>query len=113
MEQEFVLNLPMFALLFPDRTGTIFVQHGEDILLPLFTDRDAVVTFLDRSDIKNCWVKEMATPAELGAFLRDPPSRSPRGGRGDADRVVIDLIDDNPRRVTVLTVAQLLASVTA
>jgi hypothetical protein len=106
-DERFVLTFPMYTLLFKDGTGTILLRHGSDIWLPLFTDSDAVQTYLERSEIKECIVQELPTPASLGMFLRNPPSRS---GRSDVGWVVIDPVDPSPRTVTLFTVQQLLAS---
>jgi hypothetical protein len=107
MEEQFVLTFPMYALLLKDGTGTILLRHGTDIWLPLFTDRDAVQTYLERSEIKECLVLELRTTADLRAFLHNPPSRS---GTNAVGWVIIDPIDTSPRTVTLLTVHQILAS---
>ena len=109
-DDQFVLTFPMYALLLKDGTGTILLRTGADIWLPLFTDSDAVQTYLERSEIKECIIQELSTPASLGAFLRDRPSRA---GRNDVGWVVIDPIDPSPRTVTLFTVQQLLDSLPA
>jgi hypothetical protein len=109
-EEQFILTFPMYTLLLKDGTGTILLRHGQDIWLPLFTDSDAIRTYLERSKIKESVIQELATPASLGAFLRNPPSRS---GRKDVVWVVIDPLDPGPRTVTLFTVQQLLASLPA
>lgn len=107
-DEPFILTFPVYALLLKDGTGTIFLRHGTDLWLPLFTDSDAVKTYLERSDIKECIIQELSTPASLGSFLRNPPSRS---GRNSIGKVIIDPIDPGPRTVTLFTVQQLLASI--
>jgi len=110
MEEQFVLTFPIYALLFKDGTGTVFLRHNTDIWLPLFTDSGAVQTYLERSEINECIVQELSTTASLGAFLRNPPSRS---GRNDVGLVVIDPIDPGPRTATLFTMQQLLVSLPA
>lgn len=107
MEEQFLLTFPVYALLFKDGTGTILLRHGTEIWLPLFTDHDAVQTYLERSQIDECLVREIRTTAELGVFLRNPPCRS---GTYKVGWVIIDPIDPGPRIVTLLTVNQILAS---
>jgi len=107
MDDSFLLTFPMYALLLKDGTGTIFFRHGENILLPLFTDKDAVQTFLERSEIQECLVQELQTAANLGAFLRNPPSRS---GNNDVCHVIFDPLDPGPREVNAFTFNQVLAS---
>jgi hypothetical protein len=108
MEEQFILTFPVYALLLKDGTGTILLRHGtDDIWLPLFTDRDAVQTYLERSEIKECLVRELRTTADLGDFLRNPPSRSRTNNVG---WVIIDPIDNSQRAVTLLTVHQILGS---
>jgi hypothetical protein len=110
MEEQFVLKLPVYALLLKDGTGTVFLRHGTNVWLPLFSDRDAVQTYLERSEIEECLVQELRSPADLAVFLRNPPSRS---GTNKIGTVIIDPIDPGPRTVTLLTVDQILASLPA
>ena len=110
MDEQFVLTFPTYALLLKDGTGTVFLQNGEDIWLPLFTDDDAVRTYLERSEIKECIVLELSTPTLLGSFLRNPPSRS---GLSDVRWVIIDPVESGQRNVTLFTLQQLLASLPA
>jgi hypothetical protein len=110
MEEQFILTFPMYSLLLKDGTGIMYLRHDKEIWLPLFTDQAAVETYLERSDIKESIVQELPSPASLGAFLRNPPSRS---GRNDVTWVVIDPVDPGPRTVTLLTVQQLLVSLSA
>lgn len=98
MEEQFVLTFPVYVLLLKDGTGTILLRYGTDIWLPLFTDRDAVQTYLERSEIEECFVQELQTPPDLAAFLRNPPGRS---GTSEVSWVVIDPIDPGPRTVTL------------
>jgi len=107
MEGQFILTFPMFALLLKDGTGTIMLRHGPDIWLPLFTDRDSALTYLERSEIRECLVQELPNPADLSAFLRNPPSRA---GNNKVEYVVMDPIGPELKTVTVFKVDQLLAS---
>lgn len=51
MNDEFLLSLPAYTLLLKDSTGALLLRHGQDMWLPLFTDEDAVRTFVERSGL--------------------------------------------------------------
>jgi hypothetical protein len=107
---EFVITFPVYALLLNDGSGVVALRHGTDIWLPLFTDNDAVQTYLERSEIGECLVRQLSTSAELADFLENPPSRVPGKPPGDCETVVIDPIDPAPRRVMLFNIPKLIQS---
>ena len=72
MEDQFVMKFPVYSLLLKDASGVILLRHGQELWLPLFTDKDAAQTYLERSEINECSVIELPKPGDLAAFLRDP-----------------------------------------
>jgi hypothetical protein len=101
------MKFPFFSVLLKDGTGVIFIRHGSDLWLPLFTDHDSVHTYLERSGIKECQVIELPSSTRLADFLKNPPSRA---GGSKVDTVVVDPLDPSPRAVTLFAVEKLLAA---
>ena len=106
MRPEPAAALPLFGLVPAHDDGAVFLEHGGEILLPLFTSRAAVLAHLKNSGVRHCRVLEMRDAAALGAFLAGLPARGPNGG---VPKVAIDLIDAGTR-ARVLTAAELVAS---
>lgn len=107
MAAEFAMKFPVYSLLLKDGSGVIMLRHGSDLWLPVFTDKDSVQTYLERSEINECCVIELATPSKLAEFLEKPPSRAENAG---CDTVVVDPLDPGPRTFTLFKIADLLNS---
>lgn len=107
MDESHALTLPVYSLLLKDGTGVVFLRHGSDLWLPLFTGRECVQTYLERSGIKECQIIELPTAERLRDFLRTPPSRA---GHTKVDSVVVDPIDPAARTVSLFNVEKLIAS---
>lgn len=108
MDDGFVFTFPVYAFLLKDGSGAIAVRHGTDIWLPLFTDSDAARTYLERSDIQECLVQELRTPAEFADYLENQPSRVP--GKSSIETGIIDPLDSQPRQVMLFNIPKLIES---
>ena len=106
MTVPYVLTFPMYALLLKDGSGTIFLRHGTDLLLPLFTEDTNVLAYAAKTQLGDCIAAEMASAADVAAFVQNPPSR---GGKGQVSIIVLDPIDNQPRSLVSWTLPDFLA----
>jgi hypothetical protein len=75
--EEFEPTFPMFVPLLKDKTGVVFLRlkNPPNIYLPIFTDRDSAVTFLEGSGLSDSWLAELPTPGAVITLLQDHPRR--------------------------------------
>ena len=104
--ESFLFTYPVYAFLLKDGTSAIYHRHGNEICLPLFTDQDAARTYLQRSEINECQMRQLRNPAELKAFIRNPPRGS---GDPEVKTIAMDPIDVSPPTLRLLD-AQLVIS---
>ncbi len=83
----------MFALLLKDRTGTVFLRHGQDLLLPLFTEDTNVLTYATKTNLSEFAVEKLELAADVGEFISSPPNR---GGSNPDFIIVLDPMDNSP-----------------
>jgi hypothetical protein len=93
-EKPFELTFPMYGLLLKDLTGTVFLRHAQDLLLPLFTEDTNVLTYATKSHIGDCAAVELPTPRDVESFVSSPPSRA---GKMQVTTIILDPIDNQPR----------------
>jgi hypothetical protein len=105
-DEAFIMTFPAYSLLLKDGSGAILLQNRAEIWLPIFTDRDSVQTYVERSEIKDCLVVEIPDAVAFKRFLLNPPSRA---GKTMPKAIIIDPIDPRPRSVTLFDVQHLLS----
>jgi hypothetical protein len=107
MNHGFVFMFPVFTLLPMDRPGPLRLTAGRELFVPVFTDADAVRTFLERSPITECRVLALADGAALAEFLRSPLLRTARCG---PEKVLVDPKDPGPGWMRVFDRRTLIAA---
>jgi hypothetical protein len=110
MDDPFLMTFPVYSLLLKDGSGVVMLQGGPNRWLPLFTDRDSLHTYLERSGIGEVAVVDILTAKELIAFLENRPSRS---GKPDCRTAIIDPITNQPGTRTLLAFDGIIASLKA
>lgn len=88
MDDGFVITFPVFSLLPKEKPGPQLLTAIGKLFIPLFTDADAVRTFLDRSTFHECRVAVLATVPALVEFLK--------GSRCPSAIVMVDPMDPGP-----------------
>jgi hypothetical protein len=93
-DDEYVFTFPVCGLWRTDRPWPVVVTAVGSDYLPLFTDLDAALTFLDRSGIGVARPLVLPTPAAVAEFLTFAASHP-------LLRVMVDPLDGGPgwRRV--------------
>ena len=105
MEVDFLLTYPLYALALKDGTGTISLEAGARRFLPLFTDVDAVESYLDEAAIEDCDIEVLETAPLLRDFLAN--LATPADGIG-IEWVVLDPLADGSGVFTLVTLEQIL-----
>ena len=99
------IEFPLFALLFEDASGTVFLQGGGYLFLPLFSSVENAVLYAKRDSLA-CSIVEFETAMDLAGFLRSPPAR----GTVPLDfHVMMDPISHDTREAWVFDRQQLIA----
>jgi hypothetical protein len=106
MATAFVVTYPVYAILSKDATTTVFLRHGQDLWLPLFTDQASLLTYAGNEGLIDHIAVELPTPLDVRLFVTNPPSR---GGVTTVTTIVVDPIDNKPRVVSLFSLANFLA----
>lgn len=88
MVDGFVWTFPVYSLLPKAKPGPLLLTAAGKLFIPLFTDADAVRTYLDRSTFHECRVAVLMNVRALVEFLK--ASRCPSA------IVMVDPIDPSP-----------------
>ena len=107
MTDDFAMKFPVHSLLLKDGSGVILLRHGPALWLPIFTDADALETYVERAEIRAYRRVDLATPENLARFLEDPPSRIKPA---QFDAVIVDPIAPEPGTVSLFNPPDLIAS---
>ena len=78
-KDEFVITFPVFIPLLKDGSGVVMLQNHDTgmISLPVFTDEDAVTTYLSRKEgMADCQILVAKCAKDFAHLLRNPRSRS-------------------------------------
>jgi hypothetical protein len=70
------VSLPLYTFLLKDSSGAVFLRHGEDLWLPLFTSLENAALYAKRASLE-CTIHTLHTSDMVKRYIQSPPSRSP------------------------------------
>jgi hypothetical protein len=85
--------LPLYTFLLKDSSGPVFLRHGEDLWLPLFTSLEFADLYARRTSLE-CVLRTLKTADDVKQYITTPPSQSPKPA--PPFLIVLDPIDANP-----------------